>query len=259
MELKLGKMTTKELAQWFGVNQKTYTNSTSKYLEKLARFAEFEKIHGGVIIKDIYIAAYDKQINTQIDTIFLEEAITAQDHLMTIAGLARKYSDELNLSESQTKKVFTRARDRLFGVFTDIGFVSSKGLIGTRESIWAIKVTNTNCYRLLTPEEDELLDLLTGQLYAETDPKKIRAQALLEETFRNSDMSKEVYLLIKDSNGLNFFHDVIMRFKAATGNMIVHANRYEVDDGYNFNSPEEESEYKALLRKAIDKIKSEKK
>ena len=62
--LKMGKMETQEIADWFGVTKKTYTNSTSKYLEKLKEYAEFERVRGGVIIKKIYFSEYIKNYNS---------------------------------------------------------------------------------------------------------------------------------------------------------------------------------------------------
>ena len=59
MELKLGKMTTKELAEWFGISYGTFRNSKQKRFEELKEFCFFEEVYGGVqinaIINPIYI------------------------------------------------------------------------------------------------------------------------------------------------------------------------------------------------------------
>jgi len=55
LELKLGKMTSREVAQWMGVSYNTYKNHISKYLELLSPFCEFDVVYGGIIIKEIYI------------------------------------------------------------------------------------------------------------------------------------------------------------------------------------------------------------
>ena len=42
IELKLGKMTRAELAEWFGIKPRSYDNAKAKTLEELKLFADFE-------------------------------------------------------------------------------------------------------------------------------------------------------------------------------------------------------------------------
>ncbi len=93
MKLKLGKMTSKEIAEWLGISYNSYKNHVDKHLQKLNTFASYTKVYGGVIIDEIYISEYDKTLDERIDKIFIEEVMTAKDNLTTIAGLARKYAD----------------------------------------------------------------------------------------------------------------------------------------------------------------------
>ena len=55
MKLILGKMTSKQLAQWFGVLPSTYSHNIPSYLSRLEDYCKFEKVYGGVIISEIYI------------------------------------------------------------------------------------------------------------------------------------------------------------------------------------------------------------
>ena len=73
MKLTLGKMTSKQLAQWFGVLPSTYSHNISNYLNKLEDYCEFEKIYGGVVISEIYIEEYDKGLKLKDEKIYLEE------------------------------------------------------------------------------------------------------------------------------------------------------------------------------------------
>jgi hypothetical protein len=59
MELHLGKMTNKELAEWFGIKTNSFTQHKKKKLEELKEFCFFDEVYGGVeitaIINPIYI------------------------------------------------------------------------------------------------------------------------------------------------------------------------------------------------------------
>lgn len=59
--LKLGKMTSAELADWFNITSSTYTHNRKKKLEELKIFADFEKIYNGVNITNIKIPIYAKK------------------------------------------------------------------------------------------------------------------------------------------------------------------------------------------------------
>ena len=54
MKLKLGKMTTKELAKWFGISYGSFRVTKENKLEELKLYCEFEEVYGGVDIKEIY-------------------------------------------------------------------------------------------------------------------------------------------------------------------------------------------------------------
>ena len=56
-------MTSQEIAEWMGISYKgTYANNPKKYLIQLDNFCDFEKIYGGVIIKEIYQSVYEKNM-----------------------------------------------------------------------------------------------------------------------------------------------------------------------------------------------------
>ena len=70
MELKLGKMSTKELAEWFGISYGAFRNSKEKKLEELKGFASFEEVYGGVnitqIINPIYMTGIDSELLNEL-------------------------------------------------------------------------------------------------------------------------------------------------------------------------------------------------
>lgn len=60
MELRLGKMTNKDLAEWFGIKATTFSQHKKKKLEELKNFCFFEEIYGGVNITAIINPIYTK-------------------------------------------------------------------------------------------------------------------------------------------------------------------------------------------------------
>ena len=97
MKLKIGKMTSKELAQWINVSYGTYTHNIDKYLSIIEDYCDFEKVYGGIVVKEIYIEEYDKSLSLKDEKIYLKEierCIAEQDGLSTIAGMSRKLVKE---------------------------------------------------------------------------------------------------------------------------------------------------------------------
>jgi len=62
MKLRLGRMTTEEMANWFGVTVTTYYSRRKKRMEELKEYCDFEEYIGGLIIKEIYKDTYEKKV-----------------------------------------------------------------------------------------------------------------------------------------------------------------------------------------------------
>lgn len=52
--LKLGKMTSKELAEWFGISYNTYSKKIASYKKQLENYARFKSCYGGVEVLEIF-------------------------------------------------------------------------------------------------------------------------------------------------------------------------------------------------------------
>lgn len=245
MELKLGKMTSQEIANWFNVSYNSYRRDKKRYLNILQDYCQYEEVYGGIIIKEIFIKIYDKKLSKKVDKLFLKEIITANDQLSTISGIARKYKNEFeNLNDSAIRKQLTKSRNKLFGET-----VKQSGIMGSRDYVWAIKVSDLNQYRFLTEEENKIFDALILMVYGNTDTEKIKGLMLLDKAFKETDMTKEEYLAIKEDKGYNFFESIISNFNAITGNQIVNVNKYELENNLTLN--DQDRAYKIVLEKEI--------
>jgi hypothetical protein len=172
-KLKLGKMTGQEIAEWLGISYNgTYRKCPKKYIQKLDEYCEYEQIRGGIVIKEIYIEEYNKNLKINTDKLYIKE-LEECNYLASVSGIAEKYH--------MSKHTVRKSRDRLFGE-TPVNIsitAEAKGLIGSREYIWCIKLQGENNYRKMTEEEDKLFDILISQVYGSLDPKDIKAQQLI--------------------------------------------------------------------------------
>lgn len=228
LSLKLGYMSRKELAAWFGIKDKTYENYRVTYLKKLEDFAKFTIVRGGVKIEEIYIAEYVKNLDNDVE-VYLKEVKEANENITSVTGMSEKLCETeeyANIPVRTMRDRMTRAGKKAFGITAEEG---SRGIYGSREYLWAIKEEGLNAYRRLTAAEEEVFDKLLVNYYS-SEPEKIKKAALLEETFRKSkEMTKEEYFREKERLNVNLFYDVIQQFKAETGLQVVRATVHEID------------------------------
>ena len=229
-KLKLGRMTVEEMAEWFGVKKKTYTNQTAVYLKKLKPYAEFERIRGGVEIKKIYFEEYIKNYkfaDAQYLNKEIKRCIAEQDGLASIAGVARKarkeYPELQLLSERQVEKRFSAVANIHYGDCS----LFNRGKTGTREREWAIKIDDYNHYRALSPEEYELLAELASSMYSKDGDKVLRRKKL-EAQLKKKEIDVDTYFEKIEEQELDNFPQVLIEFKCKTGYQVVLASKYEI-------------------------------
>lgn len=235
-------MSTQELADWFGVAKKTYTNTTSKYLERLETCATFDRVRGGVIIKEIIFEKYeknaeqkradDKYFNNQI-----RQCIKTQDGFASIAGIAKKAQAEEEdykvLSFKQVEKRMSEAGRRNYGAFGS----AAGGTMGTRDREWAIKLDGINAYRELDPEEKKLFMEITSIYYTKASDKVLQKRKL-EQKLRNGEIDKDKYFELIDLYELDLFPNILGAFLEKTGYQIVLASKYEIIKNWRELRPE---------------------
>lgn len=227
-------MTGHELAEWFNITYKYYSNNRKQYLNKLKEFAEFKEIYGGVEILDIKIDIYVKNLNDDVEK-YLDSVKNANDHITSISGMAEEWqqTDFQNCPFSTLKRRVRKAGEKAFGITVE---QNSRGCYGSREYIWCIKnYSGPNKYRQFTDKEAKLFDELTEYFY-KSDAKKAQKLALLDDIYENAEdeeMTKEDYFRFKSYiNDNKSFKDIIQKFKDTTGKQIVRATQHDIDTVY---------------------------
>lgn len=238
-ELKLGKVSTKELAEWFGIAYGTLRNTKKKRLLELNNYCDFIENGKGIKVKEIYFPKYDKGY-AKDDEVYLREVKASNEHISSIAGIARKLKnfdeDYSDLSVRQIERRMCKAGVRAFGVTSSIEY----GEYGSREYVWAIKINNYNKYRHLTEKEDEIFSKLILDYYSNKETiDLVKKSLLLDMQFAEEEsMTKEEYLRINKVCGYDFYQTVIRKFKETTGEQLVRGTYHELfgDEEEDFGS-----------------------
>lgn len=247
--LKLGKMKGQELAQWMNISYSTYKRCPAKYISRLDDYCIYEKIRGGVIIKEIFIYKYNKNLKAEQTKIYLA-ALKENNNIISLSGLEKT----TGLSTYQSRQI----RNKLFGEEPININPEAHGLIGFRERIWAIKI-DENQYRNFTKEEEELFDILIQQNYIDKmTPEAVKAQQLILDCCVKEGYTAEKYQEILTERKYNFFNDVINRFRELTGYQIGSPTKHTVAITWSWECPEEEEEYKEYLYKIIAELENTK-
>lgn len=206
MQLHLGIMKNKELAQWFGVSEKHYSNYRQEKLKDLEFYADFDIVRGGVDIKKLkqkdteyvkngstaYKLVYNS-VNKEWDKSGLDTCSNVSDKIY------KKYKDELGIAESTTYKYTCVSRTELYGVpFSETG-----GKIGDCFYLWCKKEVTEDgkpVYTMFTPEEQEIKKKLMKK-YFSTDVEK---EILVAEMVEMGEISKEqAYDMLCEMKNLN--------------------------------------------------------
>lgn len=244
MKLKLGKMTGREIAKWLGISYDgTYRKSPSKYIVKLQDYCKYKTMRGGVTIEEIYIEEYNPNLRIERDKQYLIE-LKAQRELMSMSGAAENIPDT-------SRYILTQSRDYLFGKDSINKTSESRGLLGNREMIWAIKLYDRpNHYRYLTPEEEEIFDELIIQTYTNIDPQKVKDREILLQECADKDLTVGEFQSIAKSKNINFFDEVVNKFYVKTRMRLAVATKHEIiyEEIQDFENPEK---YDPVYRKFL--------
>lgn len=187
MELKLGKMSNKELAEWFGISVGSFKNRRKDKLEELKGYANFNIVYGGVEIKEIYENEFNKsrksnyvKIRDKIDEKWNDNGLDTCKNVSK--KIIKDIGNELALADS-TVYVYTRqGRDELYGKPYGIS-----GKIGN--CVYILCKSTENGLEFFTEEEKKKKDMLIRKYYGDTTERMI----ILDAMVLAGDLKKEDY------------------------------------------------------------------
>lgn len=206
MKLKIGKMTTKELAQWFGISYGSFRVYKDTKLKELEDYAEFDIIYGGVIItkiKDENMLEYVKTHSKSKEIIYnaFDEEWSAEgiDTCSNVAlKIYDKHKNELSIAETTAYSYTIAARNELYGrPFVDMG------KLGSCRYLW-VKVTGeengVKTLEVFTDEEDKIKKNLMKKYFSTDEEKELMVAEMVE---RGEITKAEAYDALCEMKNLN--------------------------------------------------------
>lgn len=231
--LQEGIWSNKDLAEWFGITEKTFSNNKKKKLEELKNYARFRIEKRMVVIEEVYKETYEKKKSKNFELVknSLVE-LWCPNNLDTCKNVTKKLSmkyskKELPLEESSLYNYTRASREELFGKPLK---KDDRGTLGKCEYEWVKEVDDeTNTYEPLTDEERQIFQSLMRKYFGSIEEKTL----IIEASIKNGEITKEeaweVYEELTNMNDKSFV-DFLYEAGELIGCKIVRATRIEKDN-----------------------------
>ena len=194
-ELKLGKITLKELASWFGISYGSIRNKREKYFQELEEYANFKAgERGGVEILNIYIPVCVKKDNNYQQIKQKIPAAWDKSGLDLKKNVAQKlYSkEEFSIKYSTVYSYVCKASNELYGKPSSL----EGGEIGNCHWVLCVKDQNTGKLRWFTYEENQQKQESRAKYFNERNQEEKKKQEIRESLklqLKKNEISKEDY------------------------------------------------------------------
>lgn len=238
MELKLGKMTGQDVAQWLGITYNTYQKNIEKQLLKLEGYCEFKRIHGGIDIQEIYIEEYNPKIKLKDDQMYYKK-VQLHNCLTTASDIT---ADLLKEGENVTYRRMLKSGIKLYGKTNTSTSNFPHGLIGDRYYVCAVRDLKTGELRELNDEENEILKEIWADFYKKAPSADILVKENLTQQLvdavktKDFETAENVATEIEERH-FNYYDDIIAKFRDRTNKQIIRATKYQ-DRIYAWNVEE---------------------
>ena len=192
-ELKLGKITLKELASWFGISYGSIRNKREKYFKELEEYADFKAgERGGVEILNIYIPVYVKKDNNYQQIKQKIPAAWDKSGLDLKKNVAQKlYSkEEFSIKYSTVYSYVCKASNELYGKPNEL----EGGEIGNCH--WVLCVKEKGELRWFTMEEFQKKMELRKKYFKDAAMERNRKEEIREclaFKFKTGDITEQEY------------------------------------------------------------------
>lgn len=238
MELKVGRMSSPDIAKWLLVSYNTYRKKSDMYLDVLRDYCDFEKVYGGVNITKVYCSTYNKDQNKTLHLDIIKYLLESPTPITGINAMAQKLG--------YSKYAVRKACNYCFGG----GSRTIKGIVGSRKRIWAVKIEDLDnvryVYRELTPEEKQKLHEYASAHYNLLDEMS-NAFDILDEA---EDAAEVVQRL--EAKKKEYYDEVLGKLSSELDGWVVRATIYKIGDREYICTTEQE--YSECLREELRRL-----
>lgn len=198
MELSIGKMSNKELSDWFGIKETSFRNKKKERLEELKNYAEFYEEKGKVVITKIIDPVYVKKSDKVYkDIVENMDSVWNKNGLDSCARVGAELYNNFVVKdpkfpyEESTIITYTRkGRNELYGKP-----YGDHGTIGSCQYVWCKRDKETGNYDFLTEEEEKVKKELQTKYFGDATEKQIMVNAMYEA---GEIDEKEAFLLLRE-------------------------------------------------------------
>lgn len=216
-ELKVGKISNQELAEWFGIKPASFSKNKATKLEELKLFADYEidEKTNKIIITKVISPIYQKlgsktyqKVKEKVDEIW---DITGLDTCSRVGSRIHEIlvNEDANFNKAEsTVEIYTRkGRNELYGT----PFSEDGGPLGRCIYVWCKRDKKTGDYSPLNKEEIEIKNKLQTKYFGDTTEKQILVKAMIEaKEIREEDAWRKLEEMtnMKNSNFLDFLGEL---------------------------------------------------
>lgn len=197
-ELHLGKMSMRELADWFGKNPSTLCRQKTEYLSKLKKYCDFEKLPSGKInITAIHTPTFSGSGSKQIikDNFIKEWNNNGLDTARNVSEkILDNHEDELGITKSTAYTYTLQARNELYNKP-----FCGRGEKGCCEYVWCVELGEGQ-YRELNEDEQKVKNDLLKKYFGNTTEKQLMVEAMVKA---GEITEAEAFSVLKEMTGMN--------------------------------------------------------
>lgn len=183
LSLQLGDMSTKELAQWFGISYDYFKKKAKIKYKELEEYCKYDKLHGKVHIHQIYCSIYIKNqsLYEQIDAFTFKHWRREEPETITrVAGLFMEMNPDVTVVFDTVKSYVSKAKQKYWGK-TDSGI---PGEIGGCYEVYVKMYKGAtpayNRYEFITEEERDAFIRIQNKYFG---PKPEKLAVALENLY----------------------------------------------------------------------------
>lgn len=208
-ELKLGKMTKAELAEWFGITESSYSRQRAKKMELLEDYADFEEVYGGVVIKEIYQPVFMKKSGAALVRQMAEKAWNELNTVKNVSIIiGPKIVEQTGVKERSVYNSVSRWKVHNYGKYN-----GKYGVLGKCQPVWAQYIEEERRFRELEQAERNVIKKWAQEIFDEYNEQ----QLLLRESYLDKEIDKEEFeeamsiLRLSNSHLFEIFYDEVTK------------------------------------------------
>lgn len=226
MKLHLGKMSNKELAEWFDIKESSFKSDKKNKLQILKKYADFYEEKGKVIITYIYNDEYSKKMTETYELVDSKfEEYWSDNGLDSCSRVSGEMYDKMNAMISVEDSTFYNYVRKIRNDHYGVPF-SSGGKMGRCIYLWAKRDKETGKLSFLTDAELKIKNALMRSYFGDTTEASLLIEEMIEA---NEIKEEEAWGLYRKMTNLSHssFHSFLKALEKEIGSQVVRGTLIE--------------------------------